>query len=351
MKKKGIIVATIVMVLVLAVSLTTATYAWFTATSEVTVDSIAFNVSTAADLLIGLQKNNSLTATSTAADYYSGATTYTKGGTFDLPGTWDGDFNSLGSNIDLNSLSFANIAKAVGTGVFVGTPGVVGTDGSYTPGKAESGSSADSAWNDEHYATGMIQANGQGASVDAESIDTAWKNVHYLDVVIGVQATNSNLDSMTCYVTINPTEGNAIIGMNAAINVAYKVVKPGDAVPTQFSYADIYGTANKYSTTPDKVVNTVYNTAKAAYDATLESGSTSTGLTCLGGAAAQTLNPGAMTYAIEIENVESGTISLENIYQVQLVIFIAGYDSDCLEGAKGVGSNIIITFAGVEVAA
>ena len=34
MKKKGLIVATIVMVLVLAVSLTTATYAWFTASAS-----------------------------------------------------------------------------------------------------------------------------------------------------------------------------------------------------------------------------------------------------------------------------------------------------------------------------
>lgn len=346
MKKKGLLIATIVMVLVLAVSLTTATYAWFTATSEVTVDTIQFQVNTAADLIIGLHKNNSVSNTeTTAADYYSGATAYTRGATFDLQGSWTGDYNSLGSNIDLNSLTFQNLTKAVGTGTFEGTAGSF-TENVYTPGTA-TGGSADTAFSMTNYAKGMIQANGQGASVDVESIDTAWKNVHYLDVVIGVQATKSNLDSMTCYVTINPTAGNAIIGMNAAIHVAYRVVAPGET-PGDLVDTDIYGT-NRYSTTPGNITNTTYNTVKSAYDTLNEV--TSTGLTCIGGPAGTTLNPGAMTFAIEIENVDTGSIDITDIYQVQLVIFIAGYDTDCLEGAKGVGSEIIITFAGVETAA
>ena len=347
MKKKGLIVATIVMVLVLAVSLTTATYAWFTATSLVEVDTINFTVATAADLVIGVKSDNKLAdeEETTAADYYSGDTVYTIGGTFKDPGTWLGAFNSLGSEINLNGLEFENLSQAVGTGTYTGaTPGSYNQETKvYTPGSL--GGTADTAWSDTNYATGMIQANGQGASVDEDTIDTAWKNVHYLDVVIGVQATKSNLESMTCYVTINPTAGNAIIGMNAAIHVAYRVVAPGAAVGA-FTDQDIYGTTNKYSTQPSAITNTVYNDAKEAYDEA--KGVSSTGLTCIGGASGVVLNDGAITFPITIAS--GGSISITDIYQVQLVIFIAGYDTDCLEGAKGVGSQIIITFAGVEAA-
>lgn len=346
MKKKGLLIATIVMVLVLAVSLTTATYAWFTATSEVTVDTIQFNVKTAADLIIGLKDDNTVSTTSTAADYYSGATTYARGATFEKQGTWTGDYNSLGSNIDLNSLSFANLTKAVGTGTFTGTAGTF-VENVYNPG-ATLGGTADSSFNMTNYLTGMIQANGQGTSVDEDSIDTAWKNVHYLDVVIGVQATKSNLDSMTCYVTINPTAG-AILGMNTAIHVAYRVVAPGADSVGNLTDTDIYN-AYHYSQTPGSVVNTVFNNAETAYNAA-HTDAESTGLVCIGGPSTTTLNPGAITVAIPIEDVTSGSIDITDIYQVQLVIFIAGYDSDCLEGAKGVGSDIIITFAGVETAA
>ena len=347
MKKKGLLIATIVMVLVLAVSLTTATYAWFTATSEVTVDTIQFNVNTAADLIIGLKDDNTVSTTSTAADYFSGTTTYTRGATFDKQGTWGGDYNSLGSNIDLNSLSFKNLTKAVGTGTFAGTAGSFDVDGDYTPGTATAGS-ADTSFNMANYLTGMIQANGQGASIDENSVDTAWKNVHYLDVVIGVQATKSNLDSMTCYVTINPTAG-AILGMNTAIHVAYRVVAPGADSIGDLTDTDIYNDYH-YSRTPGEVVNTVFNAAETAYN-TAHPDAHSAGLVCIGGSSTTTLNPGAITVAIPIEDVDSGSIDITDIYQVQLVIFIAGYDEDCLEGAKGVGSDIIITFAGVETAA
>lgn len=347
MKKKGLLIATIVMVLVLAVSLTTATYAWFTATSEVTVDTIQFNVNTAADLIIGLKDDNTVSKTSTAANYYSGTTAYTRGTTFDKQGTWGGEYKSLGSNIDLNALSFKDLTKAVGTGTFTGVAGTFDANGTYTPGKTLGGT-ADSSFNMTNYEKGMIQANGQGTAFDANSVDTAWKNVHYLDVVIGVQATKANLDSMTCYVTINPTAGT-ILGMNTAIHVAYRVVAPGADSIGDLADTDIYD-AYHYSQTPGEVVNTVFEDAETAYN-TAHPTAHSAGLVCIGGSSKTTLNPGAITVAIPIVDVASGSIDMTGIYQVQLVIFIAGYDSDCLEGAKGVGSDIIITFAGVETAA
>ena len=345
MKKKGLIISTVVMVVVLIASLTTATYAWFTQSATATIDSIAFQVGAGADLLIGVSGTNDFVATPTNASFYSGSTTYTKGATFKDQGSWEGDVGSLGVNIDLNNLNLSNISKAVGTGTFTGT-----TEGSwdpdtrqYTPG-TPLGGTADTTFSNDNYKNGMIKAEGQASSVKTDTIDTAWKNFDYLDVVIGVQATNANLKSMTCYVTVNPGT-SSIIGMNAAIHVAYELVKPNETATHTLNDNDIYG-SNTYATRPNSVTNSTYNTAKTAYG-----DGNSTGLTCLGGDGNVTLNAGAMTFPITIDNLDSGTIDVSGIYQLHLVIYVAGFDGDCLEAAKGVSSTIYITFAGVEAAA
>ena len=351
MKKRGLIVATIVMVLVLAVSLTTATYAWFTATSEVTVDQISFQISSTADVVIGVHKNNTIsTDAQTAANYWSGQTFYDTGSASKDPGTWGGEFNALGSKVSFDGLTFAGIGQAIGTGTLLPT-GSYGTydneTSTFTPG-ASLGGTADTAFNMSNYtANGMIQAQGQGATADTKTIDVAWKNVHYLDVVLGIQAVNSNLDTMTCYVTVTPNVADAIIGMNAAIHVAWRVVAPGAVSVGDLQDVDVYGTSYTFATTGG-VTNTVYDNAKSAYD-TLNS-KTSTGLECLGGATTANLYAAgkSMTIAIPIASAGEGNISVGDIYQLQLVIYIAGFDSDCQEAAKGVSSTINITFAGVE---
>lgn len=60
-----------------------------------------------------------------------------------------------------------------------------------------------------------------------------------------------------------------------------------------------------------------------------------------------------MTFAIDLEDLTAGTdvIDMTDIYQIKLVVYIAGFDDDCVEGAKGVASTINITFAGVAKAA
>ena len=347
MKKKGLIISTVVMVVVLIASLTTATYAWFTETSTVTVDSIGFGVNAGADLVIGLSKTNDFVTTPTQAAFFSGETNYKPGSTFNAQGEWDGTVNALASNIDLGGLTLQGIKKAVGTGTFTGTAGSTydGTTNSIKPGTNLDGT-ADTAFSNANYKTGMIKAEGQATSVDAKTIDRAWKQFDYLDVVIGVQAAKANLTSMTCYVTVNPGTAS-IIGMNAAIHVAYEVVKPGATATKTLEDKDIYGDA-KFGNAPNSITNTAYNEAKNAYDTAHDM--TSTGMLCLGGEAGVTLNQGAITLPITLDTSAEG-IDVNGIYQIHLVVYIAGFDSDCLEAAKGVTSTIYITFAGVQKAA
>ncbi len=354
MKKKGLIISTVVMVVVLLASLTTATYAWIQPTSIVTVDTIDFAVNAGVDMIIGVHKDNtfggvgSSGTTATTTMFYSGATNYTKGATFDLPGTWTGSTNALGSNVDLNGLNLQNITKAVGTGTFTGEAGSwsTGENPVYKDG-TNLGGTADTSFNNTNYKTGMIKAEGIADNVNADTIDSAWKQYDYLDVVFGVQATKNDLQSMTCYVTINPTTVSQIIGMNAAIHVAYEVVTPKSTTSTvgTLTDVDVYGETN-YATTVDQITNKVYNDAKDVYDKV--KGQTSTGMACLGGDPKTNLNPGALTLEIPMEELtDNAVISRNDIYQLHLVIYIAGFDADCCEAAKGVGSTINITFAGV----
>ena len=55
MKKKGLIISTVVMVVVLIASLTTATYAWFNAQAQATVDDLTITTKAADGLQIAMR--------------------------------------------------------------------------------------------------------------------------------------------------------------------------------------------------------------------------------------------------------------------------------------------------------
>ena len=74
MKKKGLIISTVVMVVVLIASLTTATYAWFNAQASATVDNLTINTQAATGLQIAMTKDLGKTD-----KLYSGDLTYENG--------------------------------------------------------------------------------------------------------------------------------------------------------------------------------------------------------------------------------------------------------------------------------
>ena len=74
MKKKGLIISTVVMVVVLIASLTTATYAWFNAQASATVDNLTIKTQAATGLQIAMTKDLGKTD-----KLYSGDLTYENG--------------------------------------------------------------------------------------------------------------------------------------------------------------------------------------------------------------------------------------------------------------------------------
>ena len=324
MKKKGLIISTVVMVVVLIASLTTATYAWFTADSRTTIEAIPFSVNAGSDVSIGLKADNIYEETVTPSSFVSGSTAIDTGfltdttpnGTLPSKGTayWTGN-NTLGSNIDMQ-LDLSDMAKAVGSGT------LTKVDSSLALNKLRKEATATQG--------GFLKASGYGAAVTGDSVERAIAQKDYLDVVIGVQATATNLTKIVCNVTVNPNSTDRDLGMNAAIHMAWKI--NGKVDESTDGNVDFYGDNH-------------FGDQTGTLQKSLVDGKTST--KDYGGSETQVLNNGAKNIPITIASVSGADtyISRNTIYQLHLVIWIDGADSDCQQASQGVGSNILINFS------
>ena len=71
MKKKGLIISTVVMVVVLIASLTTATFAWFTAETQTKIDGFDIEVAAGSAVVVGFKSGenwNQLAAAGALSD-------------------------------------------------------------------------------------------------------------------------------------------------------------------------------------------------------------------------------------------------------------------------------------------
>jgi hypothetical protein len=102
MKKKGLIISTLVMIVVLAASLTTATYAWFSSTATTTVSDIDMTTVAASGLEIGVKTPTGVSA----SGYVYDAVNYEDG-------NWTGT-DGFGSSIAISeAVAFAGLEDAI----------------------------------------------------------------------------------------------------------------------------------------------------------------------------------------------------------------------------------------------
>lgn len=214
MKKKGLIISTVVMVVVLIASLTTATYAWFTAASTVQVNDIALSVKSSAQVNVGVKHGTG----STYNDYYYN--------TISLPASKTGNANAVeweGTDIGLGStLTFEDLqlggSKAVGTSSYA--EGWNGTD-----------KIVDATTNmlgDSKYVIVADGKKGEGAnnnqvSYEEGSVALAEANRDYLNATIGIEANKENLKGLFAKVEVVTTDSKVTLGVNAAIHFIIKV--------------------------------------------------------------------------------------------------------------------------------
>ena len=336
MKKKGLIISTVVMVVVLIASLTTATYAWFTTSNKTELGKFNVSVVSGNAVDIGMKKQYGLVQNPTDNDFATGTVTFTTGATNESgpgkiasPGSWTGT-DGLSSTIDHN-INWGSQEKAVGS--------TTATDALTTPTNANSGNT--NFWvthtNGEHGAitygnattgkTAVIAANKQQGTNELTNQALAKANVNgdkpgdYAHFILGVRPTKA-LQTNQFVVMIAPTADTQTLGVLASIHVAYRVRKDGAAEP-QWTEIDVYGT-NKGTTKTGDVQTNVTGALETAYKAATSSTS---------------LPQGSMACVIDGLDLEPNKIT-----QIEVVIYMAGADADCNDQGKTAAGDINLFF-------
>ena len=345
MKKKGLIISTVVMVVVLIASLTTATFAWFTASGSAKVDSIDFGVAAASDLLIGVAKNNKFDSALDSSGFTADNTTYTATVASGNRGSWTGDTEGLGLGVNLN-LQLGALEKAVYSfnDVIYKTPGQAydKVNNPITSAKQDAYARTSTSVTDpQQVATGLkydgtvLKASGNGNSFTASSCEPAVRNTDYLDVVFGVTANKADVLNYGCLISIDNKLSKSTLGMNAAIHIIYST----DG--TNYKEIDVYGT---------QTASTVHNnmTAPTLPKNTIKASSTDASTTEVSyvSSAVTEYVPGDAIYWIPLRTADDATdfATVGAITQLHLIVYICGPDGDCLTSSTGAGAAIQIEF-------
>ena len=312
MKKKGLIIATIVMVLVLAVSLTTATYAWFTTTASSSIQNITVSVAGGTDVLIGISNTGSKIASPTSDDFFSGTCSYA--GTGPSTGTWSGT-QGLGANVE-TGLTLATIQKAVSTS---------------SQAAATASSTTVDAANAQMTGANFVKAAGSGTAITSGTFEDAVQNSatinseavggDYLHFTLGMLANKTTVDTVTLNITVAPTDNKTSMGMTAGMHIIYKL-------DSAASWTNIdVGGANSYAT-----LKTAVNQA----DTNGSNANNPTGQALAAGWQNFQITFGTATQSL-------GTNPATDIHQIELYIYYVGTDTDCVNAALGSAATVYFT--------
>ena len=336
MKKKGLIISTVVMVVVLIASLTTATYAWFTTSAKTSIDGFDVSVAAGNVMNIGLNKQGytSYSAQATADNFVSGACTYvpdpTKGKF--AAGYWTGEVDSLGATISHNIL-WSSQDKAVG----FSSDETVGT-------AAANATFANTKFITQPSWTHVVKANGDSTKFTGNAdyananISDTGTNGDYVYMFLGAQPTKAiETGTNKFYVVIQPQGNGTTNGMAAAVHVAYKLNAADTWSDIDFS-AVAHDGNKKYSDPKAGNSAVIFGDYHDATGMTGGTYSAETGKTTFSGAV-----------AIEIGLTEWDGTGAAPLDQIQLVIYLAGADSDCVDAAKNGSVKIGLFFGAQEV--
>ena len=322
MKKKGLIISTVVMVVVLIASLTTATYAWFTQDTKTSISGFELQVVAGNAVNIGVKKD--LTAQYSAADtstaFVSGTCSYTgtKGKLLGV-GSWDGD-PGLGPTLE-HQIMFGEMSKAVGF-TNVGTA----TDANINNTTAFSSTASKVIAANKGKADGAL--SGQvDAVVNGNVGESTVGDLAYL--WLGVSPAQELQSAAKLHIFVQSNGGGENLGIAAAVHVAYSV--------NGTTWVDVDAFNNLSETNTNNTIT--YATTKASYTTTMPVDATDV----FTGATKSSVQQGMTKVTIDLTQTEVGKLD-----QVQLVIYLAGSDSDCVDAAKGVSAKVGMFFEAVE---
>ena len=319
MKKKGLIISTVVMVVVLIASLTTATYAWFTAVESVKVNTIQLSVKSNANVNVGVKVGS----TSTTNDYMYETISRDETDLTDINQVkWTGGTTGLGSVLTFNDLQLGS-KNAIGAGTVA-----TGSSDNITPGTVDSSTnvlSPQTITNNK-----IIQApakSSSSADPDLTKVELAKANVDYLDATIGVEANQNDVKGMFAKVVVKTKDSKATLGMNAAVHFIFSIgSNKYDIEP--------FGTGLNYKTTKNEQAATTANAVPnkksyVTYDSTAKQ------LTA--------------TFYVWISTSDTAfATGGAAIKDFRIMAYLAGADADCNSNAIGTSCDIDISFDGTK---
>ena len=287
MKKKGLIIATIVMVLVLSVSLTTATYAWFSAEAQASVTDIPVSVGTSSNVVIGI-KDSASHDYSSPAYFVNGDITYTENTAGKLDGTFTGTNAGLGMLVNTGATLFS-------------------LGGVFTAAATTENSAFDGSYNGSHfYCNGTIDTSPTvGKVTGAATVNQdADNNGTLLYAPFGVRAAQTDLTYMWCDITFKTTA----------------------------LYWGIATSTRLHITTADKT----YNNRPFEQLSPAKNWDSSTGYSSQ-----------AITQTFRIMLVNNSAITAGDsgtIYKCEIIAFLDGTSNNCVQGATQYASTMTIAF-------
>ena len=337
------IVATIVMVLVLAVSLTTATYAWFSVTNVTTID--AFNIAVVAGnaVNIGVKSDNTYSPNPTADMFRNGTVDYTPDPAGSIGGgDWTDGSVGLGATLN-HGIVWGAQSAAVG---ITGDDLTDATGGYYTGAtdantgfwnlKDKTGASNITQTGEQGFT--VIAANaGKSGTIDLAQVSKAVANKNgtrytaeegqtpsgdYAYLFLGASPTKAlESNELVILLTGDQSQGT-IVGILSAVHVAYRLNDE-----TTWTDLELFGDSNHYNTLLADVTCNLTTEQANAYKASYGENAPTKG-----------------AWAIVIDELKTAQGQID---QIEIVIYIAGADSDCRDEAKGAKGSISIFFNAV----
>ncbi|MCQ2603285.1 MAG: hypothetical protein MJ193_05085, partial [Clostridia bacterium] len=141
----------------------------------------------------------------------------------------------------------------------------------------------------------------------------------YVYLFLGASPTKTLASNELIILVDGTASTGTIVGMLSAVHVAYRL--SSNAAWTEI---DIFGETQHYNTLLNNVTANLDDKEKATYQATY-------------GSAA----PATKAYAAKIPGLKTAQGEID---QIELIIYLAGSDSDCRNEAKGAGGTINIFF-------
>jgi len=313
MKKKGLIIATIVMVLVLAVSLTTATYAWFTTSASTKVDQIAVNIAAASAVNVGVTS----TYNSQDSQQYMYDAINVSGASNNTVSYAEGT-SGLGSSLSIPAF---NLGTAVGTTTDTSAYGTT-IDGTFNP--------ANTIFAAKVNTSAPGYSSSTAGSPDTTDSSVAKANIDYIDLRMGATAAKAGVQGIFATVKVKTTGTAKTLKMVAALHF---YVKAGD----QTVEFDLFGNAtNNTPITSAGMSGLTAPIANAVTYAVEDNQATATFSFFIAGAKA---------YASSGTDLYSATNPV--IYPFEVYSYVWGPDPACISSATGCGCTIDIEFGAV----